>query len=141
MDHRPSSRLRVADTSTNDLFYNVFTGTCDGLAVSQCYGAFTNDDIFIQLAPNTTYFILAGMQTIKRGTKEPDHDLAHSIIERCYHKGLLFFAPVGAWGQTVKISPPLTIPLEALQEGLQVLSEATDEAVDVLEPAAAVAAR
>ena len=73
--------------------------------------------------------LVGGMQTVKRGQKEPDHDLAHSIIERCFHKGLLFFAPVGAWGQTVKISPPLTIPEEALREGLSVLAEATDEAV------------
>jgi 4-aminobutyrate aminotransferase / (S)-3-amino-2-methylpropionate transaminase / 5-aminovalerate transaminase len=66
---------------------------------------------------------------VKRGKKEPDHDLAHAIIERCFHKGLLLFAPVGAWGQTVKISPPLTVPLDALQEALNVLAEATDEAV------------
>jgi 4-aminobutyrate aminotransferase-like enzyme len=76
--------------------------------------------------------LVAGMQTLLRGKKEPDHDLAHSIIERCFHKGLLFFAPVGAWGQTVKIAPPLTIPLEAMQEGLAVLAEATDEAVAAL---------
>jgi 4-aminobutyrate aminotransferase / (S)-3-amino-2-methylpropionate transaminase / 5-aminovalerate transaminase len=73
--------------------------------------------------------LVAGMQTVKPGTKEPDHDLAHAIIERCYQKGLLLFAPVGAWGQTVKIAPPLTIPREALEESLAVLAEATDEAV------------
>ena len=42
---------------------------------------------------------------------------------------MLFFAPVGAWGQTVKIGPPLTITEEAVREGLTVLSEAVDEAV------------
>jgi len=73
--------------------------------------------------------LVAGMQTVKPGTKEPDHDLAHSIVERCFHKGLLFFCPVGSWGQTVKISPPLTIPQEALEEGLAVLAEATDQAL------------
>jgi 4-aminobutyrate aminotransferase/(S)-3-amino-2-methylpropionate transaminase len=77
--------------------------------------------------------LVAGMQTVKPGKKEPDHDLAHSIIERCYQKGLLLFAPVGAWGQTVKIAPPLTIPRAALEEGLTVLSEAADEAVAALE--------
>jgi 4-aminobutyrate aminotransferase-like enzyme len=76
--------------------------------------------------------LVAGMQTVKSGTKEPDHDLAHSIIERCFQQGLLLFAPVGAWGQTVKISPPLTITLEALQESIQVLSAATDAAVAAL---------
>jgi len=80
--------------------------------------------------------LVGGMQTVKPGTKEPWHDLAHSIIERCFHKGLLFFAPVGAWGQTVKIAPPLTIPRDALEEGVAVLGEATDEAVAAMsEPA------
>lgn len=80
--------------------------------------------------------LVGGLQTVKAGTKEPDHDLAHSIIERCFHQGLLLFAPVGAWGQTVKISPPLTIPLDALQESIQVLSDATDAAIAAL-PASA----
>ncbi|HRT56313.1 MAG TPA: aspartate aminotransferase family protein [Candidatus Paceibacterota bacterium] len=80
--------------------------------------------------------LVGGLQTVKAGTREPDHDLAHSIVERCFHKGLLFFAPVGAWGQTVKISPPLTIPREALEEGLAVLGEATDEAVAALDAGA-----
>ena len=73
--------------------------------------------------------LVAGMQAIKAGQKEPDHDLAHRIIELCFQRGLLLFAPVGAWGQTVKIAPPLTIPKEALEEGLAVLSQATDDAV------------
>lgn len=73
--------------------------------------------------------LVGGMQLVKAGRKEPDADLAHAIVERCFQKGLLMFAPVGAWGQTVKIAPPLTIPREALEEGLAVLIEATNEAV------------
>jgi 4-aminobutyrate aminotransferase / (S)-3-amino-2-methylpropionate transaminase / 5-aminovalerate transaminase len=73
--------------------------------------------------------LVGGMQTIKPGTREPDHDLAHRIIELCFQRGLLLFAPVGAWGQTVKISPPLCIPRDALEEGLVVLAQATDDAL------------
>src|SRR6267378_2036264 len=73
--------------------------------------------------------LVGGLQTIKSGFKEPDHDLAHTIIERCFQKGLLMFSPVGAWGQTVKIAPPLTTPEAALREGLHVLGEALDEAI------------
>jgi 4-aminobutyrate aminotransferase-like enzyme len=73
--------------------------------------------------------LVAGLQMTQHGKKEPNHDLAHAIIERCFHKGLLFFAPVGAWGQTVKIAPPLTINEEALKEGLAVLAEAVAEAL------------
>lgn len=68
--------------------------------------------------------LVGGLQLTKPAKKEPNHDLAHAIIENCFYKGLLFFSPVGAWGQTVKISPPLTITEEALREGLSVLAEA-----------------
>jgi 4-aminobutyrate aminotransferase-like enzyme len=36
---------------------------------------------------------------------------------------------VGAWGQTVKIAPPLTISSDAMKEGLSVLEECVEEAV------------
>ncbi len=73
--------------------------------------------------------LVGGLQIVKPGSQEPSHDLAFDIIERCIHKGLLLFAPVGAWGQTVKLAPPLCITKEALEEGLQVLAECVDEAV------------
>lgn len=76
--------------------------------------------------------LVAGLQMVEPGEKKPNHDLAFDIIERCVHKGLLLFAPVGAWGQTVKICPPLTITREAMEEGLSVLSECVDEAVAAL---------
>ena len=73
--------------------------------------------------------LVAGLQMVKKGKKEPDPDLAFAVVERCFHKGLLFFAPVGAWGQTVKIAPPLTITRDAIEEGLKVLGESIDEAL------------
>lgn len=83
--------------------------------------------------------LVGGLQTVKPGTKEPWHDLAHNIVERCFHKGLLMFGPVGAWGQTVKIAPPLTVTQDALEEGIAVLAEATEEAVAALAPSHAEA--
>ncbi len=73
--------------------------------------------------------LVGGLQLIKPGGKTPNPDLAHDIIERCFHKGLLLFAPVGAWGQTVKIAPPLTTPRAALAEGLILLNKVIDEAI------------
>jgi 4-aminobutyrate aminotransferase-like enzyme len=72
--------------------------------------------------------LVGGVQIVQPGKQEPDAALAHDIVERCFHKGLLFFAPVGAWGQTIKIAPPLTITEEPLREGLAVLGEAIAEA-------------
>src|SRR5207302_10531007 len=71
--------------------------------------------------------LVAGLQIVRPGTQEPNHDLAHAIIERCFEKGLLFFSPVGAWGQTVKIAPPLTMTEAPLCDGLTVPDEAIGE--------------
>jgi 4-aminobutyrate aminotransferase / (S)-3-amino-2-methylpropionate transaminase / 5-aminovalerate transaminase len=76
--------------------------------------------------------LVAGLQMVHPGTKEPDPDLAHRIIERCFQKGLLFFAPVGVGGGCVKIAPPLCITADAIRDGLTALAEAVDEAT--LEP-------
>ena len=71
--------------------------------------------------------LVAGIQVVKPGTKEPDAATALKINEACFRKGLLMFAPVAASGECVKIAPPLTITEDALRESLQVLEEAVDE--------------
>jgi len=71
--------------------------------------------------------LVAGIQVVKKGTKEPDSETAKRINEKCFHKGLLMFAPVGIAGECIKIAPPLIITEEALREGIAVLTEACDE--------------
>jgi 4-aminobutyrate aminotransferase/(S)-3-amino-2-methylpropionate transaminase len=71
--------------------------------------------------------LVAGIQVVKAGTKEPDGETAMRINERCFQKGLLMFAPVGIAGECVKIAPPLIIDEQALVEGVSVLEEACDE--------------
>jgi 4-aminobutyrate aminotransferase/(S)-3-amino-2-methylpropionate transaminase len=71
--------------------------------------------------------LVAGIQVVKPGTKEPDAATALAINEKCFHKGVLMFAPVGIGGECIKIAPPLVIPEDALLESVQVLSEAADE--------------
>ncbi|MGQ9629339.1 MAG: aspartate aminotransferase family protein [bacterium] len=73
--------------------------------------------------------LVAGLHMVKPGSIEPDGDLAFEIVEKCYEKGLLMFAPVGYGGATVKIAPPLCINKEALEEGLMVIEEAIGEAL------------
>lgn len=82
--------------------------------------------------------MVAGIACIKHGpTKEPDADLAWDVVERCWHKGLLMFMPVGFGGATVKISPPLVITEEALEEGLDVLEESFAEVLNARQTEAA----
>jgi 4-aminobutyrate aminotransferase / (S)-3-amino-2-methylpropionate transaminase / 5-aminovalerate transaminase len=71
--------------------------------------------------------LVAGIQVVKPGTKEPDSDIAQQVNERCFHKGLLMFAPVGVGGECLKISPPLIIPRDALEESVQVFEESVNE--------------
>lgn len=61
---------------------------------------------------------------IKKSTKEPDYDLAWNIVNLCFQRGLLLFAPVGISGGCVKIAPPLCITEEAVIEGCNVIGQA-----------------
>jgi 4-aminobutyrate aminotransferase / (S)-3-amino-2-methylpropionate transaminase / 5-aminovalerate transaminase len=71
--------------------------------------------------------LVAGIQVVKKGTREPDPETALRINEACFRKGLLMFAPVGVAGECVKIGPPLTIAEGALLESVDVLQEACAE--------------
>jgi 4-aminobutyrate aminotransferase-like enzyme len=73
--------------------------------------------------------LVAGIQVVKPGTREPNPDLACKINLACFHKGLLMFAPVGVGGECLKIAPPLTISAAALKESLAVFEEAIDQIV------------
>jgi 4-aminobutyrate aminotransferase-like enzyme len=77
--------------------------------------------------------LVAGIQVVRAGTREPDSAMAQKINVACFQKGLLMFAPVGVGGECIKISPPLTISEDALRESLQILDEAV---VEVLGPGA-----
>ena len=71
--------------------------------------------------------LVAGIQVVEPGTKDPDPETAKNINEKCFQKGLLMFAPVGIAGECIKIAPPLVITEDALIEGIEVLTEACDE--------------
>lgn len=71
--------------------------------------------------------LVAGIQVVKKGTKNPDPDIAQKINEKCFHKGLLMFAPVGIAGECLKIAPPLITTEEPLREAISVFEEACDE--------------
>ncbi len=66
-------------------------------------------------------------------TKEGQPEFALEVTKKCIEKGLVFFAAVGA-GITMKLTPPLTIPEDALIEGLEVYAEAVAEADAIMPP-------
>ena len=71
--------------------------------------------------------LVAAIQCVKPGTKEPDPIIAVKINIAAFQKGLLMFAPVGLNGGTLKVAPPLIITEEALRESIQVFEEAVDQ--------------
>jgi len=73
--------------------------------------------------------LVAGLLMVKKGGKEPDYELAWNVVNLCFQKGLLMFAPVGVGGGCIKIAPPLCISEEAVNEGCEVIREAIKEAV------------
>ncbi|MHC4166510.1 MAG: aspartate aminotransferase family protein [Planctomycetota bacterium] len=73
--------------------------------------------------------LVGGLLMVRKGTKNPDYELAWNVVDLCFGKGLLMFAPVGLGGGCVKIAPPLCISEEAVTEGCQVIREAVKEAV------------
>lgn len=73
--------------------------------------------------------LVGGLLIVEKGTKEPNYELAWDVVNRCFHKGLLMFAPVGVGGGCVKIAPPLCITEEAVREGCDVIGQAVKESV------------
>lgn len=71
--------------------------------------------------------MVAGIQVMQAGTRDPDGATAAAITQACFRKGLLLFAPVGVAGECVKIAPPLVITEAALMESLEVFREACEE--------------
>lgn len=67
---------------------------------------------------------------VKPGTKELDIELVDRIIERAYEKGLMSIRTMTG---TIKVGPPLTIPDDALNEGMDILIESMKEIVKELE--------
>lgn len=73
--------------------------------------------------------LVGGLLMVKSGTKEPDYELAWQVVNLCFQKGLLMFAPVGVGGGCVKISPPLCITADAVEEACSVICDAITEAI------------
>jgi diaminobutyrate-2-oxoglutarate transaminase len=58
-----------------------------------------------------------------------DGSLAKAIARDCFEHGMLM-GPCGVGGEVLKLIPPLTIPDEDLQQGLQILADAIDRQLE-----------
>ena len=86
------------------------------------------------MTSNTVKFIYKNkiFEIKKPDSNEPDYELASMVCEKSMQKGLLL---VHTGRESIKIGPPLTIPDDALEEGIDVLEESITNIVTNLNSA------
>ena len=73
--------------------------------------------------------LLIGVDIVKsKKTKEPDRNTTLKIIWRCWEKGLLMMS-FGKYGSVLRIAPPLTIELEELDKGLDIIEDSIKDVI------------
>ena len=66
-----------------------------------------------------------GLEIVKsKATKEPDPETAKRIVNDACKEGLLMIAPIGYYGNVLRIAPPLVITEDQAQTALQILTRA-----------------
>jgi len=66
-----------------------------------------------------------GVEVVRdKRTKEPAPDLAKAIIMEAARRGLVMIAPIGFYGNVLRIAPPLIITEEEAMDGLDRLEDA-----------------
>lgn len=66
---------------------------------------------------------MVAIELVKAGTDTPDPERTSKIAKYCHERGVLILT-AGTYGNVIRFLPPLSIPDELLQEGLDVLEEA-----------------
>ncbi len=66
-----------------------------------------------------------GLEIVKdKATKQPDADAAHRIVMEAAQRGLVMIAPIGLYGNVLRIAPPLVINEEQINIGVDILDAA-----------------
>ena len=70
---------------------------------------------------------MLAMELVRPGSTDPDPALTAAISSACHRRGLVTLT-CGTFGNVLRLLPPLVISDELLDEGLDLLTEAVDEA-------------
>jgi len=66
-----------------------------------------------------------GLEMVEdKKTKEPSPRLAKAVVQEAWKRGLAMIAPIGFYGNVIRIAPPLIINDDEVEEGLGILEEA-----------------
>jgi 4-aminobutyrate aminotransferase len=68
--------------------------------------------------------LAVGIELVKdKKSKAPDAELTRRITQEAFKKGLILIAPIGFYGNVIRIAPPLVIPEELMIKGLDIVEE------------------
>jgi len=74
--------------------------------------------------------LMGGLEFVKDPeTKEPDPDLTRQIVYECFQRGLVCIAPIGMYGNVVRVAPPLVVTEDQANEALAIFEQALHAAV------------
>ncbi|MGQ9730605.1 MAG: aspartate aminotransferase family protein [Candidatus Zipacnadales bacterium] len=69
--------------------------------------------------------LVYGIEMVEdRKTKAPAPALTKRIVHEAYLRGLCLIAPIGMYGNVIRIAPPLVITKEQMEEGMDLLEQA-----------------
>lgn len=68
---------------------------------------------------------MQALEFVQAGTKDPNPEFTSAVAKRCHSAGVLVLT-AGTYSNVIRLLPPLTISLELLNDGLDVLEESIE---------------
>lgn len=66
--------------------------------------------------------LVLGLEIVRdKKTKEPAPDITKRIIDSCFRRGLVLIAPIGFYGNVIRIAPPLVISQDMADKGIDII--------------------
>ena len=59
-----------------------------------------------------------------KASRKPDAEMTRRITQEAFNRGLIMIAPIGFYGNVIRIAPPLVIEEEHMMKGLDIMEEA-----------------
>jgi len=70
-----------------------------------------------------------GLEIVEdKKSKKPSPEKARKVVQEAYKRGLLMIAPIGMFGNVIRVAPPLCIRKEELETGIEIIDSALSEA-------------
>ena len=73
--------------------------------------------------------LVLGLEIVEdKVSKKPARELTRRIVEECWQRGLVLLAPIGMYGNVLRVAPPLVVTEAEVQESLGIFEDAMQAA-------------